>query len=188
MVTLVLLLISAPQDWWDQPQAMRVARRKNLNRCEKWPSRRGNPRRCAWHERVDILPRRPTCTWRDKAGRIRPIQEASKVLPAARLRRPRSRADEFERAGRKVHLIDDRVRPMSSLPCMKRHDAALEGRLGAPNGYLHFEPLRGRLGSLPIPLPTTLEADSDHRIMDSPRSREVKHDSESSACELSTAK
>src|SRR6267142_832723 len=46
----------------------------------------------------------------------------------------------------------------------------LEGRLGAQNGYLHFEPLGGQIGSLPIPQ-STLES-AVQRLMNSPENRE----------------
>ena len=46
----------------------------------------------------------------------------------------------------------------------------LEGRLGAQNGYLRFEPLSGEIGSLPIPQ-STLES-AVQRLMDSPENRE----------------
>src|SRR5260370_32105598 len=46
----------------------------------------------------------------------------------------------------------------------------LEGKLGASNGYLHFAPISGQLGSFPIPQ-STLET-SVQKMMDSPDYRE----------------
>src|SRR5258708_18381049 len=46
----------------------------------------------------------------------------------------------------------------------------LEGKLGASNGYLHFEPISGQLGSFPIPQ-LTLET-AVQKMMDSPDNRE----------------
>ncbi len=46
----------------------------------------------------------------------------------------------------------------------------LEGRLHVADGYIHFEPTSGKLGSLPIP-PSTLES-AVQRMLDSPENRE----------------
>ena len=71
----------------------------------------------------------------------------------------------------KVELIDDRVRAYVLFDFHgKDLSLELEGRLGAANGYLQFEPLAGQLGSLPIPH-STLQA-AVQRLMDSPENRE----------------
>src|SRR5207302_5282477 len=55
----------------------------------------------------------------------------------------------------KVQLIDDRVKAYVVFDVHgKDMTLQLEGRLGAQNGYLHFEPLRGQIGSLPTPQST----------------------------------
>jgi hypothetical protein len=46
----------------------------------------------------------------------------------------------------------------------------LEGKLGATNGYLQFQPVSGHIGSLPIPQ-STLE-NAVQRLMESPENRE----------------
>jgi len=46
----------------------------------------------------------------------------------------------------------------------------LEGKLGADNGFLTFEPVSGQIGALPIPQ-STLEA-AVRKLMESPESRE----------------
>ena len=71
----------------------------------------------------------------------------------------------------KVQLIDDRVKAYVVFDVHgKDMTLQLEGRLGAQNGYLHFEPLRGQIGSLPIPQ-STLES-AVQRLMNSPENRE----------------
>jgi hypothetical protein len=71
----------------------------------------------------------------------------------------------------KVQLIDDRVKAYVVFDVHgKDMTLQLEGRLGAQNGYLHFEPLSGQIGSLPIPQ-STLES-AVRRLMDSPENRE----------------
>jgi hypothetical protein len=71
----------------------------------------------------------------------------------------------------KVQLIDDRVKAYVVFDVHgKDMTLQLEGRLGAQNGYLHFEPLSGQIGSLPIPQ-STLES-AVHRLMNSPENRE----------------
>ena len=71
----------------------------------------------------------------------------------------------------KVQLIDDRVKAYVVFDVHgKDMTLQLEGRLGAQSGYLHFEPLSGQIGSLPIPQ-STLES-AVQRIMDSPENRE----------------
>ena len=71
----------------------------------------------------------------------------------------------------KIELIDDRVRAYVLFDFHgKDLSLELEGRLGAANGYLQFEPLAGQLGSLPIPH-STLQA-AVQRLMDSSENRE----------------
>ncbi len=71
----------------------------------------------------------------------------------------------------KVQLIEDRVKAYVLFDVHgKDMTLQLEGRLGAQNGYLHFEPLSGQIGSLPIPQ-STLES-AVQRLMDSPENRE----------------
>jgi hypothetical protein len=71
----------------------------------------------------------------------------------------------------KVELIDDRVRAYVVFDFHgKDMTLQLEGKLGAEDGYLHFEPVAGQIGSLPIPQ-STLEA-AVRRMMESPENRE----------------
>lgn len=71
----------------------------------------------------------------------------------------------------KVQLVDDRVKAYVVFDVHgKDMTLQLEGRLGAQNGYLRFEPLSGRVGALPIPQ-STLES-AVQRLMDSPENRE----------------
>lgn len=71
----------------------------------------------------------------------------------------------------KVQLIEDRVRAYIVFDVHgKDMTLQLEGRLGAKNGYLRFEPVGGQIGSLPIPQ-STLES-AVHRLMESPENRE----------------
>ena len=71
----------------------------------------------------------------------------------------------------KVQLIDERVKAYVVFDVHgKDMTLQLECRLGAQNGYLHFEPLSGQIGSLPIPQ-STLEP-AVRRLMDSPENRE----------------
>jgi hypothetical protein len=71
----------------------------------------------------------------------------------------------------KVQMIDDRVKAYVVFDVHgKDLSLELEGRLGATNGYLKFEPLSGQIGSLPIPQ-STLES-AVKRLMDSPENRD----------------
>jgi hypothetical protein len=71
----------------------------------------------------------------------------------------------------KVELIEDRVRAYVVFDFHgKDMTLQLEGKLGAADGYLHFEPVAGQIGSLPIPK-STLEA-AVARMMESPENRE----------------
>ena len=71
----------------------------------------------------------------------------------------------------KVQLMGDRVKAYVVFDVHgKDMTLQLEGRLGAQNGYLRFEPLSGQFGSLPIPQ-SALES-AVQRLMDSPENRE----------------
>jgi hypothetical protein len=71
----------------------------------------------------------------------------------------------------RIELIDDRAKAYVVFDFHgKDLTLQLEGRLGAENGYLRFEPVAGQLGSLPIPQ-STLET-AVRRMMDSPENRE----------------
>jgi len=71
----------------------------------------------------------------------------------------------------KIQLEDDRVKAYVLFDVHgKDMTLQLEGRLGAQNGYLNFQPVSGQIGSLPIP-PSTLES-AVRRLMDSPENRE----------------
>jgi len=71
----------------------------------------------------------------------------------------------------KVQLIDDRVRAYVVFDLHgKEMTLQLEGKLGADNGFLRFEPVSGQIGALPIPQ-ATLEA-AVRRMMESPENRE----------------
>ena len=71
----------------------------------------------------------------------------------------------------KVQLIDDRVRAYVLFGFHgKDMTLQLEGRLGAADGFLRFEPVSGQIGSLPIPQ-STLES-AVRRMMESPENRE----------------
>lgn len=71
----------------------------------------------------------------------------------------------------KVQLIEDRVKAYVVFDMHgKDMTLQLEGRLGAQNGYLKFEPVSGQIGALPIPQ-STLES-AVRRLMDSPENRE----------------
>jgi hypothetical protein len=71
----------------------------------------------------------------------------------------------------KVQLINDRVRAYVVFDVHgKEMTLELEGKLGADNGFLRFEPVSGQIGALPIPQ-ATLEA-AVRRMMESPENRE----------------
>ncbi len=71
----------------------------------------------------------------------------------------------------KVQLIEDRVRAYVLFGFHgKDMTLQLEGKLGAADGYLRFEPVSGQIGSLPIPQ-STLETAVRH-MMESPENRE----------------
>jgi hypothetical protein len=71
----------------------------------------------------------------------------------------------------KVELVDDRVRAYVVFD-MHGKDVTLqlEGKLGAQNGYLNFEPVSGSIGSLPLP-PSALQSAMRH-ILENPENRE----------------
>jgi hypothetical protein len=71
----------------------------------------------------------------------------------------------------KIQLEDDRIKAYVLFDVHgKDMTLQLEGRLGAQNGYLKFEPVSGQIGSLPIPQ-STLES-AVRRLMESPENRE----------------
>lgn len=71
----------------------------------------------------------------------------------------------------KIQLMDDRVKAYVVFDVHgKDMSLQLEGRLSAQNGYLNFEPVKGQIGSLPIPQ-STLES-GVRRLMESPGNRE----------------
>jgi hypothetical protein len=71
----------------------------------------------------------------------------------------------------RVELIEDRARAYVVFDFHgKDMTLQLEGRLGAQDGYLQFEPVAGQIGSLPIPQ-STLES-AVKRMMESPENRE----------------
>jgi hypothetical protein len=71
----------------------------------------------------------------------------------------------------KVQLIDDRVRAYVVFGFHgKDVTLQLEGKLGAEDGYLRFEPVSGQIGSMPIPQ-SSLETAVRH-MMASPENRE----------------
>jgi hypothetical protein len=71
----------------------------------------------------------------------------------------------------KVQLIDDRVKAYVVFDVHgKDMTLQLEGRLGAQNGYLRFEPVSGQIGAFPIPQ-SALESAVQH-MMDSPENRD----------------
>ena len=71
----------------------------------------------------------------------------------------------------KVQLVGDRVRAYVVFDLHgKDMTLQLEGKLGADNGFLRFEPVSGQIGALPIPQ-ATLEA-AVRKMMESPENRE----------------
>ncbi|MGB7437805.1 MAG: hypothetical protein WBW49_20495, partial [Candidatus Acidiferrum sp.] len=71
----------------------------------------------------------------------------------------------------KVQMEGDRVRAYVVFDVHgKDMTLQLVGKLGAKDGYLHFEPISGQIGALPIPQ-STLES-AVERLMDSPENRE----------------
>jgi hypothetical protein len=71
----------------------------------------------------------------------------------------------------KVQLIEDRVKAYVVFDVHgKDMTLQIEGRLGAQNGYLRFEPVSGEFGALPIPQ-SALES-AVQRLVDSPENRE----------------
>jgi hypothetical protein len=71
----------------------------------------------------------------------------------------------------KIELIGDRARAYVVFDFHgKDLTLQLEGRLGAQDGYLRFEPVAGQIGSLPIPQ-STLET-AIRRMMESPENHE----------------
>ena len=112
---------------------------------------------------------------RNKAGSAAP-GGASSAAPLGNPGAAAPNAEDVERMRSnvrdvKVQLIEDRVRAYVVFDVHgKDMTLQLEGRLGAGNGYLRFEPVSGQIGSLPIPQ-STLEA-AVRRMMDSPENRD----------------
>jgi len=71
----------------------------------------------------------------------------------------------------KINLVEDRVQAYVLFDFHGRDmTLLLEGRLHVEDGYLHFQPTDGKLGSLPLPLSTLESAVS--KLMSSPENRE----------------
>ena len=71
----------------------------------------------------------------------------------------------------KIQLVDDRVKAYVLFDVHgKDMTLQLEGRPGAQNGYLNFEPVSGQIGALPIPQ-SALES-AVRRLRESPENRE----------------
>jgi hypothetical protein len=71
----------------------------------------------------------------------------------------------------KITMHDDRVQAYVLFDFHgKDLTLVLEGKLGAQNGYLHFQPTSGKLGSLPIPQSALDSAVT--RMLDSPENRD----------------
>jgi hypothetical protein len=71
----------------------------------------------------------------------------------------------------KVELVDDRVRAYVVFDLHgKDVTLQLEGKLGAQDGYLNFEPISGQIGSFPLPQ-SALQTAMRH-LMESPENRE----------------
>lgn len=71
----------------------------------------------------------------------------------------------------KVQLVQDRVKAYVVFDVHGRDmTLRLEGKLGADNGFLKFEPVSGQIGALPIPQ-STLEA-AVRKLMRSPENRD----------------
>jgi len=89
----------------------------------------------------------------------------------------RTSAEQAERAHSsvrdvKVELVGDRARAYVIFDFHgKEMSLQLEGRLGAVNGYLRFQPVSGQIGSLPIPQSTLQTA--VQKMMESPENRET---------------
>lgn len=71
----------------------------------------------------------------------------------------------------KIQLVDDRVKAYVLFDVHgKDMTLQLEGRLGARDGYLDFEPVSGQIGSFPIPQSALQSA--VRRLRESPENRE----------------
>lgn len=71
----------------------------------------------------------------------------------------------------KVQLVEDRVKAYVVFDVHgKEMTLQLEGKLGADNGFLTFEPVSGQIGALPIPQ-ATLEA-AVRKLLQSPENRD----------------
>jgi hypothetical protein len=101
------------------------------------------------------------------------LNTAASATPAPPAGSPPTDIEQARSAVRdvKVQLVEDRVRAYVVFDFHgKDMTLQLEGRLGASDGYLRFEPVSGQLGSLPIPQ-SALDA-AVRRMMDSPDNRE----------------
>jgi hypothetical protein len=71
----------------------------------------------------------------------------------------------------KVQLVGDHVRAYVVFDVHgKDVTLQLEGKLGAENGFIHFEPVSGQIGAFPLPL-SALQSAMSH-LMESPENRE----------------
>lgn len=96
----------------------------------------------------------------------RPADSDGSAPTAQDVERMRSNVRDF-----KIQLMDDRVKAYVLFDVHgKDVTLQLEGRLGAQNGYLIFQPVSGQFGSLPIPQ-SALES-AVRRLMESPENRE----------------
>jgi len=117
---------------------------------------------------LDISPAAPT----KSASNTAPSGDATSNLPAPS-GTPAEQVEQVRSSVRdvKVELVEDRVRAYLVFDFHgKDLTLQLEGRLASANGYLRFDPVSGRLGSLPIPQ-SALET-AVQRMMDSPENRE----------------
>jgi hypothetical protein len=72
----------------------------------------------------------------------------------------------------RIQLVEDRVKTYILFDMHgKDMTLELEGRLSTSGGYIQFEPITGRIGSLRIP-PSALQT-AVHRMMESPGNRET---------------
>jgi len=100
-------------------------------------------------------------------------QESGSASTAAPSGTPTEQIEQMKSAVKdvKVELVEDRARAYVVFDFHgKDLTLQLEGKLGAENGYLQFEPISGQIGSLPIPQ-STLET-AVRKMMDSPENRE----------------
>jgi hypothetical protein len=95
-----------------------------------------------------------------------PSEPAPTGTPAEQIEQARSAVKDV-----KVELIEDRARAYVVFDFHgKDMTLQLEGKLGARDGYLQFEPVAGQIGAFPIPQ-ATLETAVRH-LMESPENRD----------------